>query len=78
MKKKELKDIKSKSVKELSKLVYDKKIEAKKAKLNAVSGKEKNLKIFKNLRRDIAQVKTIVREKQIMEMIEKVKEAKTK
>lgn len=73
MKKKELTDIKGKTVKDLSKLVYTKKVESKKIKMNTVSGKIKNLKEFKNLRRDIAQILTVIKEKQILEMISQVK-----
>lgn len=69
MKTKEFKELKKKEIKELLKLEGTKKFEAQKAKLNMVSGKEKNLKIFRNLRRNIAQVATIIREKQIIETI---------
>jgi len=43
-----------------------KKLEAKKAKLNLISSKEKNLKIYRNIRRDIAQIETVIKEKQII------------
>lgn len=79
MKKKELTDIKGKTIKDLNKLVYTKKLEAKKSKMNTASGKVKNLREFKNLRRDIAQILTVIKEKQIFELIKEVKgEEKTK
>lgn len=74
MKIKELTNIKNKTIKELIKLVFDKKIEAKKAKVNSISGKEKNLKISKNMKRDIAQILTVIREKQIVEKLSRKEE----
>lgn len=73
MKKKELTDIKGKSIKDLNKLVFTKKLEAKKSKMNTVAGKVKNLREFKNIRRDIAQILTVIKEKQIFDMIKEVK-----
>ena len=79
MKKKELTDIKNKTVKDLNKLVFTKKLEAKKSKMNTAAGKVKNLREFRNLRRDIAQILTVIKEKQIFELISEVKgEEKTK
>ncbi|HET7099267.1 MAG TPA: 50S ribosomal protein L29 [Patescibacteria group bacterium] len=74
MKKKELTDIKSKSVKDLNKMVYTKKLEISKSGMQAVTGKQKNLKESKNLRRDVAQLLTIIKEKQIIEKLEVAKE----
>lgn len=79
MKKKELTDIKNKTIKDLNKLVFTKKLEAKKSKMNTVAGKVKNLREFKNIRRDIAQILTVIKEKQIFDLIKEVKgEEKTK
>jgi len=69
MKAKEFKELKKKEIKELVKLEGTKKFEAQKAKLNTVSGKEKNLKIYRNLRRDIAQIATVIKEMQIVESL---------
>lgn len=69
MKRKELNDYKSKTVKDLLKFVSDKKTEMKKKKVEIFAGKEKNLKYFNNLRRDVARVMTIIKEKQIVEAL---------
>ncbi|HKC04793.1 MAG TPA: 50S ribosomal protein L29 [Patescibacteria group bacterium] len=66
MKKKEFTDLRKKEPKELEKMSVAKKLEAKKAKLNLISSKEKNLKIYRNIRRDIAQIETVIKEKQII------------
>jgi len=69
MKIKDFTALKNKEIKDLLKLAEEKRVEAKKAKLNQLAGKEKNLKIFRNLRRDIAQINTLIREKQIIEQM---------
>ena len=65
MKRKDLVDLKTKEVKDLNKILGDKKAELEKIMVNVSVGKEKNLKKAKNLRRDISQTLTIVREKEI-------------
>lgn len=60
MKSKEYKELKSKDKKELNKMVYDKKNELTKFSGSMYAGKEKNLKKGKNLRRDIAQILTVL------------------
>jgi len=78
MKKKELNDLRIKDIKSLRKLAMDKKAEAAKKKMEIVGSKEKNLKSTNNLRHDLAQILTLIREKEIMEKLqpkeEKVKE----
>lgn len=76
MKRKDFNELKKKEIKDLLKLSREKKFEAKKAKLNLVSGKEKNLKVYRNIRRDIAQIETVIREKEIMENLMPKEEAK--
>lgn len=76
MKKKELTDLRSKDLKALRKLVFDKKLEASKSKASTSSGKEKNLKVYRNLRRDIAQILSVTKEKEIVEELNKEKETK--
>lgn len=75
MKKKEFNDLKKKEVKDLLKLNIEKKFEAKKAKLNMMAGKEKNLKIYRNIRRDIAQIETVIKEKEIIRNLEAISDA---
>lgn len=70
MKTKEFKDLKTKSVKELKKMVSEKKTAIMKSKMQVFSGKEKNLKLSKNLRDEIAKILTLVKEKEIMEKLE--------
>ncbi len=65
MKRKDLVDLKTKEVKDLNKILGDKKAELEKIMVNVSVGKEKNLKKAKNLRRDISQILTIVQEKEI-------------
>jgi ribosomal protein L29 len=78
MKKKEFNDLRMKDIKTLRKLATEKKIEAAKKKMEIIGSKEKNLKSTNNLRHDLAQILTLVREKEIMEKLqpkeEKIKE----
>lgn len=78
MRKKELNELKSKNIKELEKIVFSKKLESEKAKINALGGKEKNLKVGRNLRREIAKILTLIREKEIIESLQPKKEEKGK
>ncbi len=71
MKRKEFTDLKTKTVKELTKMVMDKKTEMGKKKVEMFSGREKNLRFFNNLRREVAQIMTIVKEKEIVEKLTK-------
>jgi len=64
MKKRDLKNLRNKTVEELKNELSNltrKRIEAQ---VKIISGKEKNLKAVSNLRRDIARVATLIREKQ--------------
>ncbi|EKE13534.1 MAG: hypothetical protein ACD_13C00010G0020 [uncultured bacterium] len=78
MKRKEFKELRSKTAKELRKIVMDKKVEAEKAKMKILSGKEKNLKVARNFRSEIAKILTLAREKDIIESLEKKVEIKEK
>lgn len=81
MKRKEFIDLKSRPAKDLEKMIVEKRVEAAKKRMEFKSGKEKNLKIFANLRREIAQLMTILRERQIIESlkpVEVVEEVKAK
>ncbi len=72
MKKKDYTDLKSKSVKDLLKMVSAKTNEAAKKQMEIAGGKEKNLKVVANLRRDIAQILTLVKQKEIVEALKEV------
>ena len=79
MKKKELISLRTKTAKELAKIVYEKQTEGTKKKMEIMGGKEKNLKAHKNLSREIAKILTLIREKEIIEKIEaESKEGETK
>ena len=75
MKKKDFQDLRNKKVVELEKIVTEKKQESVLADEKMKTGQEKKIKKVKNLRREIAQILTIIREKQILEE-EGKKEAK--
>jgi ribosomal protein L29 len=77
MKKKEFTELRSKDIKVLQKLVFEKKAEAVKTKVGMSAGKEKNLKIFRNLRREVAQILTLIKEKEIAEKLQPKKEEKS-
>lgn len=78
MKRKELIELKGKTIKDLIKTVEDKKLESRKLKMSVAAGKEKNLKAGKNIKRDIAQILTVIREKEIIEKLQPEKKEKIK
>jgi ribosomal protein L29 len=76
MKRKELTELRSKTAEALKKVLAEKKTEIQKARVGAVAKKEKSLKILKNLRREVAQTLTLIREKEILASLEPKKEEK--
>ncbi len=74
MKRKEFTELKTKDIKALQKMAFEKNVEAAKIKVNMSSGKEKNLRVHRNLRREIAQILTLIREKEIIEKLQPKKE----
>jgi len=66
MKKKDLLDLRSKKTGELEKLLSKKRNELINTYVKIKAGQEKNLKKAKNIRRDIAQILTIIREKELL------------
>ncbi|KKS95238.1 MAG: hypothetical protein UV71_C0010G0029 [Microgenomates group bacterium GW2011_GWC1_43_13] len=77
MKRKDYIDLKGKTIKELIKMASDKKTESVKKKMQILGGKEKNLKVYRNLRAEIAKILTLIREKEILEKVQP-KEVETK
>ncbi len=73
MKKKELKTLRTKSNKDLVKTLEKKRVELLKIKLKIKAKEEKNVKMAKNLKIDISQILTVLREKELMEGKEKEK-----
>lgn len=69
MKIKDFKDLKTKEIGELKKLLDGYIVESLKIKAKIASNQEKNLKAAGNLRRDIARVATLIREKEILEKL---------
>lgn len=67
MKKNELSQAKSETLQELRKKLKEKKQELAKVRLEISTGKIKNKRASKNLRKDIAQLLTLIREKEIRE-----------
>jgi ribosomal protein L29 len=59
MKTKELKDLRTKDAKELASLVAKKKTELLKLEVKILGGREKNVKLIKNLKKDIVQILTL-------------------
>lgn len=76
MKKKEFNELRGKSIKDLKKIVLDKKSEAEKAKMKHLGGKDKNNKVKRNLMREIAKILTLIREKEIIEALQPKEEGK--
>jgi ribosomal protein L29 len=53
------------------KSIYQLKLEAAKKRMEILTGKEKNLKAYKNLRREIAKMLTKATEEKIIEKLKK-------
>ena len=67
MKKKDLQDLRAKGTEELNKKAAEMGLELIKVKAKLLGSKEKNLKKVKFIRRDLAQIMTILKEKEILE-----------
>ncbi|OGM09440.1 hypothetical protein A2159_00705 [Candidatus Woesebacteria bacterium RBG_13_34_9] len=67
MKKKELENFRLKAIKDLEKIISEKKIDFIRVSAEMKVGKEKNLKKAKNLRHEISQLKTLLRQKVILQ-----------
>lgn len=77
MKRKELNELRGKNIKDLNKIALEKRLESEKARMKMFGGKEKNLKVGRNLAREIAKILTLIREKEIIESLQpKVEEKK--
>ncbi|MEK7521256.1 MAG: 50S ribosomal protein L29 [Patescibacteria group bacterium] len=67
MKTKDKKALKEKNIAELEKLLIDKEQEVIKTRADMFRGKIKNIRSVKNLKNEIARIKTLIREKQLLE-----------
>lgn len=65
MKKKDLQDFRSKDIQELTRMIQEKVIEARRLKAEIGLGRQKNIRQTKNTRLEIAQLKSILREKEL-------------
>ncbi|BCX14540.1 MAG: hypothetical protein KatS3mg088_223 [Patescibacteria group bacterium] len=74
MKKKDLQLLRKKQLPEIIALVQKKKEELIFSYAKIKAGKLKNTSVLKNLRRDIAQILTLIKEKEIFEKSSKKKE----
>lgn len=73
MKKKDLIGLRNKNISELKKMVDNKRAEFYNSYASSKASGEKNVKKSKNIRHEISQILTIIREKEIIEEIEKEK-----
>jgi len=76
MKKNDLKSARGKDIKELEKIINDKKSQLGPIQVKIATGEEKNTKKGQNLKIDIAQLETVMREKEITQKKDKKKEDK--
>lgn len=67
MKINELNELRKKGVDELVKIVADKKKKLATVRIQTRAGREKNLKVGRNISREIAKILTLIRESQILE-----------
>lgn len=65
MKRRDLKELRTKEGKELNDLLAKKQGELGEARIKVRTGDVKNVKTGKNIRHDIAQLKTLLREKEL-------------
>ena len=71
MKKNEIVSLRKKNLDELKSLLEQKRFEAAESFAKMKAGQEKNLKKTKNLKKVIAQIMTISREKELSQMLDK-------
>ncbi len=72
MKAKDLKQLRTKAIKDLEDLIRTKKQELLLSYAKIKAGKEKNTSLVRKISRDIAQLSTIVKEKEILERSKKI------
>jgi len=65
MKKKNFQELRQKDIKSLEKMVAEKKHDLLVDKVNIKASKEKNLKVIRNTRHDLARILTLIREKEL-------------
>jgi ribosomal protein L29 len=76
MKKKDLQSLRKKETKDLQKMVSDKKKQIAENFIKLKAGQEKNFKKMANLKKEVAQIMTVIKEKEIIEKETKKEEKK--
>ncbi|KKR71318.1 MAG: 50S ribosomal protein L29 [Candidatus Woesebacteria bacterium GW2011_GWA2_40_7b] len=76
MKTKDFGQLRNKDVASLKKLSIERKLDAVKAKMATLASREKNTKLALNIRREIAKILTLIKEKEIIEQLNKKGESK--
>lgn len=71
MKTKEFKNLRAKDIKELRKMAHEKRAEILKKGMSIRGGKEKNIKLVGTFRNELAKILTLIREKEILEKLNK-------
>jgi len=66
MKIKEIKELRAKDIKDLEAFVIKKRQELLKLNVKLLAGKEKNVKLLKNMKKDIVQLLTLKSEKEVI------------
>jgi ribosomal protein L29 len=78
MKKNDYRNLKTKKIEDLKKTVSEKKLELMKLLSNKVAKGDKNLMKGRNLKKEIAQILTLIREMEIMGKETEIKKEETK
>ena len=78
MKKKDLKALRTKNEQDIRSTLEKKRAEVLDGFLKVKTGKQKNKKVIRTLRKDVAQILTILREREIVKDMEKVVEDKNR
>jgi len=73
MKRKDLQELRNQNIEELTKLAQKKDLEIAKLNLELKAGRERNIRLLKAAKKDLARIKTLIAEKKILEILEKEK-----
>jgi len=76
MKKLDFKNLRSKKAEELKKMAGEKSLEIIKTEAKIKAGQEKNLKKARNLKKEVAQILTIIKEMEILDKLQEVSKTK--
>jgi len=68
-----LQELRNQNIEELTKLAQKKDLEIAKLNLELKAGRERNIRLLKAAKKDLARIKTLIAEKKILEILEKEK-----